>query len=191
MLQQSAAVGVMILHAGRGGGELRHELLVHQEALGQVAQLGRADRAEDLREPGRHLVDLGRLQRDEIGFVDLVRPGAADRVGDHLHVALEELRLAVDQHVVAVLERAVVVLAGVPEPRGDRAAAVGELELQVEVAVAIRAELLIGSQEHLAHMFVVGQLADKTSFGNSGHEGEVESRGSRVERSEAGRIAAS
>ena len=149
---------------------------------------GVLDRAQDLGQPGRHPVDLGRLQRDEVGLVDLVRPGAADRVGDHLHVALEELRLAVDEHVVAVLEPAVVVLAGVPEPRGDRAAAVGELQLQVEVAVAVGAELLIGGQEHLAHMFVVGQLADKTSFGNSGHGGK-RSRGQRSSESE--RIAAS
>ena len=60
-------------------------------------------------------------------------------------------------HVVAVLERAVVVLAGVPQPRGDRAAAVGELQLQVQIAVAVRAELLIGGQEHLAHLLVVSQ----------------------------------
>ena len=98
--------------------------------------------------------------------------------------------VAVDQHVVAVLEPAVVVLAGVPEPGGDRAAAVGELELQIEIAVAVRAQLLIGGQEHLAHMFVVGQLADKTSFGNSGH-GKVEGREFRVERLSRRRIAAS
>jgi hypothetical protein len=29
------------------------------------------------------------LQDDEIGFVDFVRAGTADRIGDHLHVALE------------------------------------------------------------------------------------------------------
>ena len=65
--------------------------------------------------------------------------------------------VAVDLHVVAVFERAVVVLAGVPQPGGDRAAAVGELQLQVQVAVAVRPQLLIGGQEHLAHLLVVGQ----------------------------------
>ncbi len=173
MLQQTAAVSVVILHPGRGRGELRHELLIHQEALGEISQLGRANRSQDLGQPRGHLVDLRRLQRYEVGFVDLVGSGAADRVGDHLHVALEELRLALDQHEVAILEAAVVVLAGVPEPRGDRSAAVGELQLQVEVAVAVRAELLIGSHEDLAHVFVVGQLADKASFGNGGHSGEL------------------
>ena len=176
----------MVLHAGRGGGELRHELGVHQEALGQVAQLGRADRAQDLGQPRGHAVDLVGPQHEEIGFVDFVRPGAADRVGDQLHVALEELRVAVDLHVVAVLERAVVVLAGVPEPGGDRAAAVGKLQLQIEIAVAIRAELLIGGQKHLAHLFVVAKLADITSFGRrwTWRESEVErSESQRAENS--------
>ena len=123
---------------------------------------------------------------EEIGLVDFVRPGAADRVGDELHVALEELRVAVDLHVVAVLERAVVVLAGVPQPGGDRAAAVGKLQLQIEVAVAVGAQLLIGGQKHLAHLFVVAKLADESSIGRGGHGGEVErSRGreSRARRS--------
>ena len=155
-------------------GELRHEVGVHEEALGEVAELGRFDRAEDLGEPGGHAVDVARLQDREIGFVDLVWPGAADRVGDHLHVALEELGRAVDENVVAVFEGAVILLAGIPETGGDGAAAIGELELKIEVAVAVGAELLIGGQEDLVHVFVVAELADVASEGSGGH---WESRG--------------
>ena len=143
---------------------------VHQEALGQVAELGRADRPQDLGQPRGHAVDFVGPQHEEIALVDFVRPGAADRAGDELHVALEELRVAVDLHVVAVFERAVVVLAGVPQPGGDRAAAVGELQLQIQVAVAVGAQLLFGGQEHLADLFVVAKLAHVTSFGRGGHE---------------------
>ena len=82
--------------------------------------------------------------------------------------------------IVAVFERAVVVFAGVPQPGGDRAAAVGELELQVEVAVAVRAQLLVGGQEDLADLFVVAELAHVTAVGRGGHGG---GRGWRVEES--------
>ncbi len=149
----------MVLHAGRRGGELGHEFGVHQEALGQVSQLGHLDRPQDFGQPGGHAVDLIAAEDEEIGFVDFVGPGAADRARDELHVALEELRVALDVHVVAVFERAVVVLAGIPQPGCDRPAAVGKLQLQVEVAVAVWPQLLIGSQEHLADLFVVAELS--------------------------------
>ena len=109
-------------------------------------------------------------------LVHLVVPGFADRRGDQLHVALEQLRRAVDHHVVAVFEAAVVLLAGVPQPRGDRPAAVRELDLQVEVAVAIGAQLFIGGEKDLVDLLVVAKLADKASFGGGGHERSRESR---------------
>ena len=80
------------------------------------------------------------------------------RAGDQLHVALEELRGAVDLHEVAILERAVVVLAGVPHPGVDRPAAVGQIDLQVEVAVAIRPQLLLGGEKDLARPVRCGRV---------------------------------
>src|SRR5262249_48929422 len=86
-----------------------------------------------------------------------------DAGGDHLDVALKQLRLAVDVHEVAVVEASIVVLAGVPHAGVDRARAVAQLDLQVEVAVAVRAQLLFGGEEDLLHLLVVGELADETA----------------------------
>ena len=126
----------------------------------------------------RHAVDFVGPQHAEIDFVDFIRPCAADRAGDELHVALEQLRVAFDFYVVAVFERAVIVFAGVPQPGRDRPAAVGKLQLQVEVAVAVGPQLLLGGQENLADLLVVAKLANVTAVGRGGHERgrEVESR---------------
>ena len=141
---------------------------------------GDLDGAQDFGKPRGHAVDFVGAEHLEIDFVDFIGPGAADRAGDELHIALEQLRVAFDFYVVAVFKRAVIVLAGVPEPSRDRAAAVGELQLQVQVAVAVRAQLLFGSHEDLADLFVVAKLANVTAVGRSGH-GRVEGRGLRVE----------
>ena len=72
MLQQAAQVGVMVLDAGRGPGELGHELLVHQEALGQRLQGRVGQAAEDLAQPQHELVDVDGRQGGEIVGIDLV-----------------------------------------------------------------------------------------------------------------------
>ena len=38
VLQQAAVIGMVVLDAGRGRGELGHELLVDEKALGQGSQ---------------------------------------------------------------------------------------------------------------------------------------------------------
>ncbi len=114
MLQEAAVVGVVVFHAGRGTAEFLHERFVHQVRFAQRREVGRFDAAEDFGQPGGHFVDLGRLQHHEVFFMHFVGPGLANVGGDHLHRPLEELRAPLDQHVIAVLEGAVVSFAGVP-----------------------------------------------------------------------------
>ena len=85
------------------------------------------------------------------------------RRGDQLHGPLEQLRGPFDADVVAVLEGLVDRLRGVPHPGADRAGAVGQIDLQVEVAVAIRAQLLIGGEEDLVDRLLMAELVDITA----------------------------
>ena len=101
--------------------------------------------------------DRGMKSAQSTSFV----AGLADAGGDQLHRALEELRRAFDAHVIAVVEAAIVGSAGVPHPRADRAAAVGQLDLQVEIAVAVRPQLLLRGQKHLVDRLLMTQLIDK------------------------------
>ena len=105
VLQQPALVGVVVLHRRRRPAELVHERFVVDERLHQPLQRRRLDVRQDLDQPVAHPLDVGRLQRHEVRLAHLVGPRPADAVGDHLHVALEQLRRAVDLHEVAVLER--------------------------------------------------------------------------------------
>lgn len=83
------------------------------------------------------LIDLLRVEDHEVVGIDVALRGFADAGGDELDRALEKLRAAFDADVVAVIETAVILLAGVPHAGSDRPAAVREVELQVEVSVAI------------------------------------------------------
>ena len=74
--------------------------------------------------------------------------------------ALEDLGLAPDVEVVAGLEGPGQPFAGVPEPGADAAGLVPELQVEVEVALAIGPELLVGDQEDLVDGVAVGQLID-------------------------------
>src|SRR5262249_30879593 len=79
---------------------------------------------------------------------------------DDLQGALEELDLALDVDEIAHLEGAEQVLGRVPQPGIDDARAVSQVRLQVQVAVAVGPELLVGDQEHFLDGVPVGQLLD-------------------------------
>ncbi len=150
----------MVLDAGRGDGELAEELLVDQEALGQGAEVRVAHGQQHLAEPRHQLADVLRALGQELLGLD---PRAVDRVDvreDDLERALEDLRLAADPQVVARLERARQLLGRVPEPGPDAPRLVAELQLQVEVPLAIGPELLVGDQEDLVDRVPMSQLVD-------------------------------
>ena len=130
----------------------------HQKALGQVAEGGRFDAPQQLGQAFGVFVDLGGLADHEVPLVHFVRPGPADAVDDQLHGALEQLGAAIHQDVVAVVEVLVVLFASIPQPRVDRTAAVGQLQLQVIVAVAVGPQVLIGGDKHLMDVFVMSKL---------------------------------
>ena len=62
VFQEAAQVGVVVLHAGRGAGELGHERLVHEKALGQGLQARLGEAAEDFAQPDHELVHFYRPQ---------------------------------------------------------------------------------------------------------------------------------
>ena len=126
-----------------------------------MCRVGIGDLAQVGRQPADQLVDHLGVEVQKILGVDRARLGAADAGGDQLDRALEQLRGAFDADVVAVLEAAKVVLAGVPHPGADRAAAIRQVDLQVEVAVAIGPQLFFGGQKDLIDRLLMSQLTDK------------------------------
>ena len=83
----------------------------------------------------------------EVGEDDLERP-------------LKDLRLAPDVQEVARLEQASQVLGGVPEACSDAAGLVAQLQVQIEIALAIGPELLVRDQKRLVDRVAMDQLID-------------------------------
>ena len=82
---------------------------------------------------------------------------------DDLERPLKNLGLAPDVQEVARLERASQVLGRVPEPGADAAGLVAQLQVQIEVALAIGPELLVGDQKRLVDRVAMGQLVHVTA----------------------------
>ena len=119
--------------------------------------------AQQLGQPLGQPVDLLAADGDEILVVDLPRIGRLDPRDDHLQLAVIDLRRAGDAEIVARLDRIEHVVAGVPEHAGQRAGFVGQPQLQIQIAIAIGAELLIGDQEHLIDVFAFAELIDEAA----------------------------
>ena len=92
-----------------------------------------------------------------------VRIDLAELGGDDLHGPLVKLGRPLDAHVIADVERFVERFVGVPDPGGDRSAAVGEFHLEIEIPVAVRAELLVAHDEDLVDRLLMAQLTDVAS----------------------------
>src|SRR5262249_22569363 len=80
---------------------------------------------------------IGIRVRQEVGERDLFRLDAVKMAQDDLQGTLVELNLTLDQEKVSLLEQAEQVLACVPEARRNAAGAVAQLDLQIEVALAV------------------------------------------------------
>src|SRR5262249_10339614 len=108
-------------------------------------------------------------------------PRGVDRVDvgeDDLERALEDLGLAADLQIVPRLERSRQVLRRVPEPGADAAGLVPQLELQIEIPLAIGPELLVGATQDLVDRLPVCQRVDVVSaHASSGHSGSGSGRG--------------
>ena len=118
---------------------------------------------EELAEPGRQLGDVLRALGQEVLGLDLVAGHPLDVREDDLEGALEDLDLAPDVEEVAGLEGPGEPLAGVPEPGTDGAGLVAELQVEVEVPLAVGPELLVGDEEDLVDRIPVGELIDETT----------------------------
>jgi len=102
-----------------------------------------------------------------------------------LERALEDLGLPPDPQIVAGLERPGELLGGVPESRPHAPGLVAELELEIEVALAVGPKLLVGDQERLVDRISVGELIYVTTSHagiDSVHEEKVACRARRPAR---------
>ena len=96
--------------------------------------------------------------RQKIGQVDFFGLEAVDLGQDHLQRALKQLNLPAHRDEVAHFEGAEEMLTRVPEPGRQRAGAIAQLHLQIQVAVAVGSHLLVGDEEDLLDIVAVGQL---------------------------------
>jgi hypothetical protein len=166
VLQQAADVGVVVPHTGRDGAEVADERVVHQEALGQCSQVRLADLPQGVPHfLQQHADVLGRV-RQEVGQLDRARLNLLQSGQDDLQGPLEKLDLAAGADEVADVEGAEQRLAGVPEPGVDHPGAVAEVDLDIEVAVAVGPQLLVGDEVNIFDGLAVGQLGHIPS----GHE---------------------
>src|SRR5262249_53546347 len=137
VLQEAADVGVVVSHAGGHAAEAAEEVLVHQEALGERLEGRIADLVERLSELLEQGADVVRCVRQEVGQLDgrrfdLVEAGEYD-----LQRALEKLHFAAGPDEVPDVERAENRLAGIPQAGVDGAGAVAQIDLNIEIAVAV------------------------------------------------------
>ncbi len=120
--------------------------------------MGVAHPHQDLAESGQELAGVAGASGEELDGVDPGGIGNLDVRKDDLQGALEDLDLAAGVQVIARLEAVGEGLAGVPEPGADAAGLVAQFQVQVEVALAVGAELFIGDEEDLVDGFAVGEL---------------------------------
>src|SRR5262249_10182862 len=106
VFEQSADIGMVVANARRGAAEVAQERLVHEEALGQGAQVRVAGLhqggAECLLKFSNVLVGM----RQEVGQIDALGANALQVVEDDLQRPLEQLHLAADLDEVAFVQRA-------------------------------------------------------------------------------------
>src|SRR5436309_15314059 len=81
--------------------------------------------------------EIGVGVRQEIGKSDFFGFDAVKVAQDDLQSALVELHLALDQEEITLLEQTEQVFACVPEASRDAAATVAQLQLHIEVALAV------------------------------------------------------
>ena len=92
--------------------------------------------------------------------------GRLDAGDDHLQLAVVDLRRPLHAQVVAGVDRVEQVVGGVPEHAGQRPGLVGQAHLQVQIAVAIGAELLVGDEKDLVDLLAFVELVDEAVEGH-------------------------
>ena len=143
---------------------MAHEAFVHQKAFRQIAEVEILHGPQQFAQPQRQAIDVGRFEREEVGLVHLVGIFALDLADNQLQRAVVELGRAFDTQKIAVVETAVELLVGIPHHGGQRAATVRQAQLQIEIAVAIGAQLLVGGEKHFVDGFVFTQLTDEPAW---------------------------
>ncbi|MEI8371063.1 MAG: hypothetical protein WCJ31_21765 [Planctomycetia bacterium] len=110
-------------------------------------------------------LDVGLGEDEKLRFVDRTRVDPADPADDQLQRAGVELRRALDPHIVALVKRREILVGGVPHPAGDRPAAIGQFDLQVELPVAVGPQLLLRGEKNLVDARLRPQFGDAAPAG--------------------------
>ena len=164
VFEQAAEVGMMIAHPGRGLAEALTKSSSMRKHSTRARRCGLPILQQEPRSRSSSLLTscsvCGRKSARSTLLPDRRARSATE---DDLQGALEELHLALDEQEVARLEGAKQVLAGVPEPGADGAGAVAQLELQIEIAVAIGPELLVGDEVDVLDAVPIGHLLHELS----------------------------
>src|SRR6185312_394896 len=101
--------------------------------------------------------------REEVVQFDFLRFDAFDGVENDLQRTLEKLNFAGSVEEVADGEFAGGLVAGVPQAGRDAPGAVAQFQLQVRVAIAVDAELLIGDEVDFFEVLAIAEVFDEAA----------------------------
>ena len=119
MLEQAAAVRVMVLDPGRQGLQTSHEPPVLCVTLGQKFEFRALDRVEQFVHLREEFFNAQTARLDEFFRIHFFGRHFVKALDDDLHGPLKDLGFSFDVDVVAVFEELVNVFVGVPEPGGQ------------------------------------------------------------------------
>ena len=160
VFEQSAAVGVMLLHPRGAPFERGHQVGIRQHLVYQAANRLGADRPEHTGQLTRQPLDVGGREHAEFSLIDRPRIDPADRRDDDLQGSRIKLHRTLDTDVIPFVEGFEIVVGGVPHAAGDGPAAIGQFHLQIELTVAIGPQLLPRRQKHLFNLGSAGEFRD-------------------------------
>ena len=161
VLDQPAGVGVVQLDAGRGGLQFGDQFIILQNRQQQVAEVRVRECPHAVDQRFEVLAGRGRLLGQEVVGVELGRVRRLDVREDDLHLALVVLGLPADGDVRVRGQAVGLILADVPHQAADLPGPVAQLREQVQVAVAVAAQLLVGQQIDLVDGLVMSQIGHR------------------------------
>ena len=118
-------------------------------------------------QPSQELGDVLRALRQEIFGLDLRRIDDFQMIEDDLQRSLEDLGLAPHVQEITGLEQSGQALRRVPEPRADGARLVAELEVEIEIALAIGSKLFVSDEKRIVDRIAIDELINVAA----GHAG--------------------
>ena len=122
-----------------------------------------ADAAQHLAHRSGQLINVRGAERNEVGLVDRLQRRFVDPCHDHLQRPVVELSRSLNLQIVAVVEAPIDAVVRIPHHPGQRPRFVGQADGEIRIAVAVRAELLLGSEKDLVDILALAELIDESS----------------------------